>query len=190
MSDTDLSDLARRVGRAVQAHRTAHDQSLGDLSRASGLSKTILARIERGEGNPSMETLWRLARALGVPLSTLLEPASEPRVRAIPAGSGERMAADSGLLGRLLHGQAAAHRSELFALELPSGTDHVGQPHLPATQELVVCTKGRMRAGPIGEEVELRAGDAVWFAADTEHRYASARGATALDWILYTGLTQ
>lgn len=186
----DLDDLARRVGRAVHAHRTAHEQSLGDLSRVSGLSKTILARIEKGEGNPSMETLWRLARALGVPLSSLLSPAAEPRVRAIPADAGERMLADSGLVGRLLHGQASAHRSELFALELPAGTDHVAAGHLADTQELVVCTKGRMRAGPVGQEIDLRAGDAVWFAADREHRYASARGATALDWILYTGMVE
>ncbi|MBJ7330568.1 MAG: helix-turn-helix domain-containing protein [Solirubrobacteraceae bacterium] len=186
MSDTgELDDLARRVGRAVHTQRTARGDSLGDLSRASGLSKTILARIERGEGNPSMETLWRLARALGLPLSALLTPDEEPRVLVIPAGSGEVMQAESGLLGRLLHAQRRAGRSELFELQLPAGADHRGTPHLPGTQELVICTKGRITAGPVGEEAHLRAGDAVWFAADVDHRYASARGATALNWVLY-----
>lgn len=183
--DSSLDDLTRRVGRAVREQRAARGASLGDLSRASGLSKTILARIERGEGNPSMETLWRLSRALDLPLSTLLAPPDEPRVRVLRAGEGEEMVAESGLVGRLLHGEPHAHRSEMFALALPAATDHLVPGHLPGTRELVVCTRGRMTTGPAGEEVELRAGDAAWFAADGEHRYASTRGAAALNWIVY-----
>ena len=57
MSTPNLPSLAGRIGRVVRAHRIAQDRSLGDLARASGLSKTILAKIERGEGNPSIETL-------------------------------------------------------------------------------------------------------------------------------------
>ena len=106
-STGELEALTRRVGRAVRAQRAAQGRSLGDLSRASGLSKTILARIERGEGNPSMETLWRLSEALELPLGALLAPDAEPRVRLIPAGSGEEVRAESGLLGRLLHADGA-----------------------------------------------------------------------------------
>src|SRR3954462_10964123 len=89
-SDRDLGALAARIGRAVRELRLGQRWSLGDLARASGLSKTILARIERGDGNPSVETLWRVSRALSVPLGTLLTPpSSRPRVRAIRARSGE-----------------------------------------------------------------------------------------------------
>lgn len=185
-STGELEDLTRRVGQAVRAQRSAQGRSLGDLSRASGLSKTILARIERGEGNPSMETLWRLSEALELPLGALLAPEAEPRVRFIAAGSGEEVRAESGLLGRLLHADGLAHRSELYELELPPRTDHRREPHLAGTQELVICVAGRMTAGPVGEEVDLRAGDAVQFAADVDHRYASGRApARALNLLLY-----
>jgi XRE family transcriptional regulator, regulator of sulfur utilization len=185
-STDDLEGLTRRIGQATRAQRAAQGRSLGDLSRASGLSKTILARIERGEGNPSMETLWRLSQALGLPLGVLIAPAAEPRVRFIPAGADNEMRAESGLLGHLLHAETSPHRAELYELELAPRTDHRGEPHLPGTQELVFCTKGRMTAGPVGEEVALRAGDAVRFVADVEHRYSTeASGASALDWLLY-----
>src|SRR4051812_8389637 len=94
--DDGLDALAGRIGTAVRELRLAQRWSLGDLARASGLSKTILARIERGEGNPSVETLWRVSRALEVPLGTLLSPPSGPRARAIPARSGQPIGSEGG----------------------------------------------------------------------------------------------
>src|SRR3954462_14392226 len=85
----DLDALALRTGAAVRELRLAQRWSLGDLGRAAGLSKTILARIERGEGNPSVGTLCRVSRAPGVPLGTLISPPAGPRARAIPARSGQ-----------------------------------------------------------------------------------------------------
>ena len=87
---TDLDVLADRIGRVIRAHRLAQGMSLGDLARASGLSKTILARIESGAGNPSVETLWRVSRALTLPLGALLAEDEAPRVRAIPPARARR----------------------------------------------------------------------------------------------------
>src|SRR3954468_17694952 len=102
--EDDLDALAARIGAAVRELRLAQRWSLGELARASGLSKTILARIERGDGNPSVETLWRVSRALGVPLGALLSPPQRnPRVRAIPARSGAPIASESGMSAWLIN---------------------------------------------------------------------------------------
>ena len=61
---SDAAALSARLGRLIRAHRAGRGMSLGELARSAGLSKTILARIERGEGNPSIDTLWRLHRAV------------------------------------------------------------------------------------------------------------------------------
>ena len=171
--------MTRRIGRALRAHRTERGMSLGELARAAGLSKSILARIEADGGNPSVETLWRLSLALGVPLGDLLGEDEEPRVRRIPARASEAMQADSGMTGWLVHTEGRVRRTELFDLDFPAGTDHQGSPHLPGTEELVLCVSGRMRVGPLGEEQELGPGDAVVFAADVPHRYAGQRGQPA-----------
>src|SRR5215218_6297941 len=93
--DDDLDALADRIGSAVRELRLAQRWSLGDLARASGLSKTILARIERGDGNPSVETLWRVSRALGVPLGAVLTgdpgPPRPPPSRACRATAVRRL---------------------------------------------------------------------------------------------------
>src|SRR4051812_3389633 len=126
-----LDTLGRRIGEAVRAHRLGHGWSLGELARVSGLSKTILGRIERGDGNPSVETLWRVSQALRVPLGALLTPSARPRVRLIRSGDGEALRSESGMAAWLLHADGREHRSEVFELELPRGTDQRSEPHLP-----------------------------------------------------------
>ena len=182
---TDLGALSDRVGRVVRAHLGAQAMTLGDLARRSGLSKTILARIEGGSGNPSLETLWRISLALRVPLGALLGQDEEPRVRVIRHGSGEELHADSGMSAWLLHADGRERRTEVFELRFDAGVEQPAEPHPPGTEELVVCTRGRLRVGPVGEQVELDAGDAVWFAADVPHGYAGVRDARALCWMLY-----
>src|SRR3954463_9791239 len=166
MSDTQLDTLTRGIGRAIRAERTARGMSLGDVARASGLSKTILSRIEAGEGNPSVETLWRLSQAFDLPLGALLDSDTSPAARRVASRSGRRMGADSGMTAWLVHAEGRPNRCELYELDLPEGVGHPGRPHLPGTTEVIVCTKGRMRTGPDGEQLELGPGDAAWFASD------------------------
>ena len=182
-----LDVLAARIGRSLRGRRTAAGMSIGELARASGLSKTIIGRIEAGSGNPSVETLWRLSHSLAVPLGSLLAEDPEPRVKVVRARTGDRLHADSGMEAWLVHAEGREHRSELFELWLPAGVEQQTGAHLPGTREVVVCIRGRVRAGPIGEEADLGPGDAVWFAADAPHRYVGVRDARALNWLLYAG---
>lgn len=184
MIDASASLLAARIGVAVRSHRIARSLSVAELGRAAGLSKTILGTIEAGAGNPSVETLFRIARALDLPLGALLAEPESPRVRAIPRGAGDRLAAGAGE-ARLLHADGRPRRSELLELSLEAGVEQTSDGHLPGTEELVLCLSGRLQAGPAGEEVTLGAGDAVWFAADGPHRYLAARPARLLNWISY-----
>ena len=41
--------------------------SMDELSRLSGVSKSMLAQIERGDGNPTISTLWKISNGMKVP---------------------------------------------------------------------------------------------------------------------------
>jgi XRE family transcriptional regulator, regulator of sulfur utilization len=183
--DDDLGRLAAGIGVAIRAHRSARSMSLGDLSRACGLSRTILARIESGAGNPSIETLWRVSRALSVPLGSLLAEDRAPRVRVVRAREGQALQADSGLQMWLLHAEGRDHRSEMYELALPQGVEQQTDAHLPGSEEFLVCISGHARIGPLGEEVDVRDGDAVWFLADRPHRYEGLAATRLIGWMLY-----
>ena len=186
-SDNDAGALGLRVGRLVHAHRTTQGLSATELAERSGLSRTILARIERGEGNPSIGTMWRIARALRVPLGDLLVEAPAARTRLIRAGEGETMSDPSGMVGRLVHTDGRERRTELFALELPPGARRESPPHQPGVEELLMVTRGAARVGPEMAPEALGPGDALWFAADVPHAYAVTGHAAChlLCWMLY-----
>ena len=39
--------------------------------KLSGVSKSMLARVERGDGNPTLSTLWKLSNGMKVPFDAL-----------------------------------------------------------------------------------------------------------------------
>jgi transcriptional regulator with XRE-family HTH domain len=184
----DYGGLNARIGRAVRELRFERGlDSAAELADAAGLSKSIVARIEKGEGNPSVETLWRISKALDVPMGVLLAEDAQPRTRVIAARSGAAVAASrSAMHGWAIHAEGRAHRSELHEIEWPAGAEQRADAHAPGTEEVVFCISGTITVGPLGEEAELGPGDALWFVADGPHRYAAGkRGARALNLLLY-----
>jgi len=179
----DLGSVGGRIGRAVRARRRASGATLEELASRSGLSRTILSRIENGRGNPSVETLYRIAGALELPISALLDEAPPPTARRIPARSGMPLRADSGMSAWLIHAETTALRVEVIELDLPAGVEHPSEGHLAGTIELVHCLRGRIRVGPVGSEVDVGAGDSAWFRADVPHRLVALRSSRALDLI-------
>jgi len=172
-----FSTISTALARSLRAHREARRLSLGELATQSGVSKTTLSKIETGLANPSVETLWRIAEALGLPLGTLLGEAEPPRSRVIRADEGAWVESQSGLLGRLIITEGRNHRTEVFEIMLDPGADYYADPHSPGTEELLLCTEGVIQVGPVGQETDLAAGDAFWFPADLPHRYRSVLGA-------------
>lgn len=73
-------DISRRVVEAVAQNlrneRIRQRVSMDSLAAKSGLSQPMISYVERGMRNPTLETLLRIAGALGVDLSKLIKRAS------------------------------------------------------------------------------------------------------------------
>lgn len=68
----DEVDAASRLGAQLRAARTARGLSQSDLAAITGIQQSEISRIERGLGNPTTETLSRLAAGAAMRLG--LEP--------------------------------------------------------------------------------------------------------------------
>src|SRR5919197_1417246 len=80
------------IGAALRDLRGRSGVSALELARRSGVARGTIAALEAGEGNPTVDTLYALANALGVPLSDLLDRApEEPGVHVVRAGDGARV---------------------------------------------------------------------------------------------------
>lgn len=71
----ELSRLTLGLGAAIRSRRGMAAHSQESLALRAGLSRVYLGDIERGERNPSLLHLLRIARALGVPVSRLVAEA-------------------------------------------------------------------------------------------------------------------
>jgi transcriptional regulator with XRE-family HTH domain len=176
----ELSAVATRVAREIRAHREARGLSLSATAARAGLSKTILATIESGAGNPSLETLWRIARALDVTVGTLLAEDDPVQSRMIRRTDEKWLTFDSGVRGRLLYADGRDRRVEALVMRIDPDVPCASLAHAPGTEELVLCLEGTLTLGPDGHEESLREGDALHFAADVPHGYRSRDGCTAL----------
>src|SRR5712671_801554 len=77
------------VGARLHALRKARKLSLDELSKAAGVSKSMLSQIERNEANPTVAVLWRLTNALNVALAEFLtveqQELAAPAVSVVPS---------------------------------------------------------------------------------------------------------
>ena len=87
------ADIVALVSMSLRRERARAGLSLTELAKQAGIAKSTLSQLENGSGNPSLETLWALGTALGVPLSRLIDP---PRsdIRVVRAGEGAVMHAE------------------------------------------------------------------------------------------------
>jgi transcriptional regulator with XRE-family HTH domain len=75
-----LSSVNERIAQRVRELRAAHGLSLDTLASKSGVSRSMISLIERGESSPTAVVLEKLAAALGVTLASLFDaPAAAAR---------------------------------------------------------------------------------------------------------------
>lgn len=72
------SDLSQRIAARVRGLRAAQGLSLEALAGKSGVSRSMISLIERGEASPTAVVLDRLATGLGVTLASLFDPPADP----------------------------------------------------------------------------------------------------------------
>jgi transcriptional regulator with XRE-family HTH domain len=159
------------IAAALRHERDRVGISLTELARRAGIAKSTLSQLESGVGNPSVETLWALGVALGVPFSRLVEPPATS-IQVIRAGEGPRIRAEhADFTGTLLAAGSAHARRDVYLIELEPGAIRTAEAHTPRSVEHIVVAAGRLRVGPESDLVELGPGDYAAFPGDAPHRY-------------------
>ncbi|MCK8616290.1 helix-turn-helix domain-containing protein [Gordonia sp. C13] len=166
ISENDL------VARNVRRYRQERAMSLGDLARRSGLSKQTLSKIEKGTGNPTVETLALLGAALDIPSRRLLTEWGTP-VYVQRAGEGVWTDGDATEHSeRLLDEVYGSGYVRTLVLRFERGNDASAlAAHSAGTLHHLYLVSGKLRVGPVSEMVDLAAGDFVRFPGDVPHQY-------------------
>ena len=165
--------LGQAIASRVAVLRGQQKLSLDRLAERSGLSKGTVVAIENGRANPSIGILCRLAAALSVSVSDLLDGTAHD----IPSSSIERTEprrlweTENGSVAILHAALSGATMFELWSWVLEPGDRYETDAHGAGTPELVAVECGTLEIRIGSESRTLRTGEAARLRTDMPHSY-------------------
>ena len=182
-----VQDVIRPVARNVKRLREQKNISLSALAATAAISKSTLFKLERGEGNPSIDTLWSIAQALSVPFAALFVEEDETLVQVLRFDDapvigrrGSRIvknpSGEGGFVMRLALSRHERGELEGYWVDLDDGATRDARPHASGVIEHVFGIEGEIEIGVEDEVTTIQAGDRLSFPADRPHRYSAVNG--------------
>ena len=172
-------DINQLIAENLQYHRMRQNMSIGQLAERTGLSKAVLSQMEKGNANPTINTIWKIATALHVPYSAILEP---QRVAAEKISRSDLTAQpdeDGHYRISCYYPSTSTRDFEWFLLELDPHTSHTTEGHTENSQEYVLVKSGELAIQVADQTFGLTEGDALYFDASVKHTYRNDGGEVA-----------
>jgi transcriptional regulator with XRE-family HTH domain len=180
---SDEADIAPVVGLNLRRLRVKRGLSLARLAERSGVSRAMLSQIELGRSAPTINLLWKVARALDVTFAALIARSPEVTPRVLSAAVARLLTNRAGTFtSRALFPPGGPRRSEFYELRLKKGGEEIATPHPAGTTENIIVTTGAVQISVESVVHQLQSGDAIFFGADVPHAY---RNVGPVDAVMY-----
>src|SRR5882762_4938115 len=161
--------------------------TLSALAEQAGVAKSTVSLIERGQGNPSIDTVWALASALGVPFTSLFhdEPPADD-VSVVREDDGSVIAVEQagletdGLVVRHMLTRTGGALIEIYTLVLDEGAVRHAEGHVSGLFEHITVAAGSVEISTDSFSEVLNRGDLISFRADRAHSYRVIDGPVRL----------
>lgn len=183
-ADAILKALPQRLKDA----RKARGLSLDAIANLSGVSRSMVSQIERGESSPTISTLWNLTKALNVDFAGLMDQRREGdridilRASEVPTidnmGQGCRIA--------ILSPPEEAGGHEVYDISFQDGGFLKSQPHARGATEQLTVLEGEVEITSGTANTDLARGDTARYSADVEHSIVSRHGPSRVFLIVKT----
>jgi transcriptional regulator with XRE-family HTH domain len=148
------------------------DLTVADLAERSGLSRAMLTQVELGQANPSLVTVDKLARALGVDFATLAGAADRDQVAIRGPDEGVVVwTSPAGSSGRLRIAGSRRGGQELWEWTLHPGDRHMSDPDPPGSEELLLVLSGELTLEVDGDDYRVSTGSCARLGTDTRYTY-------------------
>lgn len=183
VADSDDLRAAAQVaglGTAIKLARRRLDLSIAELAHRAGVSLGLVSQLERGMGNPSLQTIAKLADALGLTISQLLEePGSDFEV--VRSGARYALPLDPGTpaeqqVARDLLTPRGESMLQLIRSTLPVGFSNEGRPFRHIGTEAVTVLSGRLKITHGERSAVLEPGDCATYGCSLPHWWANVAG--------------
>lgn len=174
-NDPPIGDIGRRLREARQGRFTVRE-----LAAAAGVSAGSISEIERGRGNPSFQTLFRVSQALGLQVGDLIgaydQGPDRPAHDAVVVRRSRRkrlQMGEDGLVHELLTPNLQRDLEMLLTV-VPGGFDNQDDVFNHVGEECVLVLEGTLEVSVGGELFALETGDAITYDSGIDHWWRNA----------------
>lgn len=174
-----MKEIHEVVAGNLKAYRNANQLTLDNVSRLTGVSKTMLGQIERQESIPTITTLWKIADGLKISFTELIrEPDEEITVKKKEELMALEM--DEGKY-RIFPYYSFDHDKpfEIYLVEIDPGGYLAAKPHQPGTTEFITVFDGTLELTVELETFHLEKEQSISFNANSAHVYHNPGNETA-----------
>jgi transcriptional regulator with XRE-family HTH domain len=174
MKEPVAADLNQRIAQRVRDLRAARGLSLEAVATKSGVSRSMISLIERGESSPTAVVLERLATGLGVAMASLFDA---PRPPASPLARAKEQPPwrdpQSGYVRRNVSPSGAGSPIQIVEVHFPAGARVAYEtgPREPRVHQQVWVLDGAIDVSVGDERHRLQAGDCLALVLDRPLRY-------------------
>ncbi|SFJ68585.1 Transcriptional regulator, contains XRE-family HTH domain [Halobacillus dabanensis] len=169
---TEAEKLNRQVGMRLRGIRKSQGISLQELADQTDVSKLTLGKIERGEANPSLTVIWKIANGLAIPISALLTEKQEVVLSRNNEGN-KILSANENLTLEPMFTNSGYGSLETHRATLNPGGEYFADPHQPGVIEYVTVMDGSVTIHIQDEVYDLNTYDSIKFHADQRHGYVN-----------------
>jgi len=166
-----LSDMNGIIAGNLRQLREDRKLSLEKASEITGVSKSMLGQIERGESNPTITTIWKIASGLKVSFTALVNAPQADTVIVNQADIVPLIEADGKYRVYPIFPYEEGRRFEMYSLEIDQGGYFASNPHGEKTQEFITVFDGELTILTNNREYKIAKGDSIRFRADKPHSY-------------------
>ncbi len=168
--------ISRALGQRLKALRAETGMTLEDLSQRSGVSRSMLSTIERGEKSPTLPIIVRIATGFGLSLSNLL--GAEPDTSSVSViRRGEHLTfrdAQTGFERLVLSPEHLDNGVEFVLHRLPPGRSTGLLPaYASPTEKYLAVAEGQLTAYVDDRPHVLKAGDSMHFEVKSPYRFVN-----------------
>ena len=166
----------RDVGNKIRYLRKSSGLTLKQLARGCDLSANTISLVERSEVAPSIETLCKIANALGVSPSSLFLEVCKPRVILQRA---DEIGGTTDIAGQTL--QILSGSLQTSSCALATTKTNVSPTESPSSKRhSILCLCGQVELELDGQNYFLNPGDSLAFSSDAFHRWRNTGSATGI----------
>ncbi|WP_028778820.1 helix-turn-helix domain-containing protein [Shimazuella kribbensis] len=181
-----MEELHLVIAKNLKAFREGRRLSLEKVAELTGVSKTMIGQIERGESSPTIKTIWKIANGLKISFTSLIHN-PQPETKIVKKEERKKLLESEGKYRAFSNFPFEdGRRFEIYTIEIDEEGSLDSESHPEGTEEYLTVFEGELIVQVNDESFVIQSGDSIQFKADRPHSYRNVGSKmTRLSMILY-----